>query len=269
MRPSGDATKPPFHIWGEDKVPVPRDEVHTAISYDDQDPAVTDLYTPAVHRYPWADDAYFAFPSVYLHFAGPPAGKYGNDGLLDIQVAVSRTGETFERPFREPYIRLGPDGGPDSRCLYMGVGMIRRGDEIYQYYTGYWHSHGEYVDFPETRNMGKVHRVVQRLDGFVSADTDHAGGALTTPPLTFSGKRLVLNVDTSATGETRVALLDAAGKARAGFSTADCDPIHGNFTARTVTWRGGSDLSPHAAATVRLRFRMRASKLYAFQFTDE
>ena len=253
-------------IWGKDKVPVPSDEVHTAISYDDRDPEITDLYTPAVHIYPWADDAYFAFPSPYLHFPEPPEGKYGNDGLLDIQLAISRDGVDFERPFRQPYIGLGVDGESDSRCLYMAIGMIRRGDEIYQYYTGFFHSHGEYVNWPEHRGMGAIHRVVQRLDGFVSADAAYTGGELTTPPIVFEGERLELNVNASALGEVRVEIQDSDGKALQGFSAADCDPVHGNHVHEIISWQGDPDVSGLSGKPVQLRFVMRAAKLYGFRF---
>ena len=259
---------PNLKLWGEKHTPPPCDEIPTAISYDDLDPQVSDLYTPAVHQYPWAADAYFAFPSPYLHYPEPPAGEYGNDGLLDIQLAISRTGEVFERPFREPYIALGIDGEPDSRCLYMGIGMIRRGNEVYQFYTGFFHSHGEYVGFTETRGMGKIMRAVQRLDGFVSADADYTGGTLTTPPIRFAGKRLELNINTSAMGEARVEVLDENGKAFEGFAADDCDPIHGNFTAKEVSWQGESDVSALAGKAIKLRFVMRATKLYAFEFVQ-
>ena len=258
----------PYHIWGKDKIPVPSTEVHTAISYDDHDPEATDLYTPAVHHYPWAEDAYFAFPSTYLHFPGPPEGKYGNDGLLDIQLAISRDGVDFERPFRQPYIALGPEGTGDSKCLYMNQGMIRRDDEIYQYYTGFFHSHGEYVDWPEHRGMGAIYRVVQRLDGFVSANADYTGGELTTPPIIFEGSQLELNFDASALGEIRVELLELSGTPLEGFSAADCEPLHGNSVHKLVVWQRQSDLSHHAGKTISLRFIMRAAKLYTFRFME-
>lgn len=261
-----DDTKEHRYLWGKDKVPVPKDEIPTALSYDDLDPEGSDLYTPSVHRYPWAADAYFAFPSPYLHYPEPPVGEFGNDGLLDIQLAVSRTGEWFERPWREPYIDLSPDGEGDSRCLYMCVGWVRRGDEILQYYAGYWHSHGEYVGFREVKNMGGIYLAKQRLDGFISADAEYTGGTLTTPALRFAGDRLELNVNTSAMGEVRVEILGEDGRALEGFSAEQCDPIHGNFIRRTVTWQGNEDVSALAGKALKLRFVMRACKLYAFQF---
>jgi hypothetical protein len=190
-----DKTQKPFYgIFGKDNIPVPSTEVHQAISYDELDPPETDLYTSAVHQYAWADDAYFAFPSIYRHFPEPPKGKYRNDGLLDIQMAISRDGVTFERPIRSPYIPLGVRGGPEGGSLYLGLGMIRRGSEIYQYYTSLSHSHGEYVGLKELRDLGAIRLAVQRLDGFMSADFAYSGGTLTTPLIRFSGKRLQLNV---------------------------------------------------------------------------
>ena len=111
-----------------------------------------------------------------------------------------------------------------------------------------------------------VSRLVQRLDGFISADAVWVGGELTTVPLVFAGRKLVLNVDTSAMGSARVELQDEQGQPLPGFSAADCDPIDGNFTARTVTWKGKAQVAAAEGKPVRLRFALRAAKLYAFQF---
>lgn len=262
-----DKTQKPNYVFGEGKISAPSHEIQQAIVYDELDPPETDIYTPAVHQYAWADDAYFAFPSVYGHFPRSSA-KYGNDGLVDIQLAVSRDGVAFERPIRLPYIPLGVRGGPEGGSLYLCLGMIRRGPEIYQYYTGFEHSHGEYVGLKELRDMGGIRLAVQRLDGFISADFAYGGGTLATPAFRFQGNRLQLNVDASAAGVLRVELCDAEGKPIPGFSVTDCDPICGNNVSVDVTWHGKTDVSAHAAKPVQLRFVARAAKLYAFQFAD-
>jgi hypothetical protein len=114
--------------------------------------------------------------------------------------------------------------------------------------------------------MGAVR---QRLDGFYSADAPYdAESRLTTPPLTFTGRRLVLNLNTSAAGSATVAILDAGGKPLDGFAAEDCDVIMGNDVARAVSWKGNGDLSPLRGKPVRLRFAMRSTKLYAFEFPD-
>lgn len=47
---------------------------------------------------------------------------------------------------------------------------------------------------------------------------------------------------------------------------AEADEIVGDDTARTVTWRGSSDVASLAGRTVRLRFDLRDADLYSLQF---
>jgi len=270
-----DITKPwpftpaekPNHIWGEDKIPVPSTEVPTVFSYDEADPPNSDHYQPAVTQYPWAQDAYFMFPSAYLHFPDPPVGRYSNDGLLDCQMAVSRDGINWTRIDRRPYVALGSAGSNEAKQIYMGIGMIRRGDEIYQYYAGYKYTHGAWSEITdEMVHSGSIYRTVQRLDGFVSADAAWGGGALTTPPITFEGSKLELNINCSAMGTARVELRDADDNPIEGFTLADADIIYGNNVHKIVTWKGNPDVSALAGKPIKLHFKMRAAKLYAFQF---
>jgi hypothetical protein len=253
----------PFYIWGNDKIPVASREVPIVFSYDERDPVESDHYNAACVEYPWADAAYFLFPSAYRHYPEPPVGKLGNDGLLDIQMAVSRDGIHWNRLSRAPYVPLGLDHEIDSRQLYMAVGMVRSGPHVYQYYGGYNVTHGA---IEPAKTVGSICCVRQRLDGFVSADGAFEGGEFVTPPLVFSGKRLVLNVNTSAMGTCRVEILDDHGTPLPGYRMSDCDEIGGNFIEKAVTWKGKSDLGPLAGRTVQLRFALRAGKLFAFQF---
>jgi hypothetical protein len=114
--------------------------------------------------------------------------------------------------------------------------------------------------------MGAVR---QRLDGFVSADADNHGGWLLTPPIVFSGKRLRLNIDTGAMGTAFVEIRDAAGKPVPGFTLAEAQETAGNYLDETVYWDRGNDLSALTGKPVQLYFKLKRSKLYAFQFTNE
>ena len=67
-------------------------------------------------------------------------------------------------------------------------------------------------------------------------------------------------------GEIRVELQDDAGRPIPGFGFDACDPIHRNNVEKIVTWSGSSDLSKLAGRPVRIGFRLRGTKLYAFQF---
>jgi len=253
--------------FGKDRLPPPTGEVPTAFGPDERDPKWLDHYTSAAVQYPWAENAYFIFPSAYLHYPNPPLGKFKNDGPVDIQLAVSRDGVLYDRPERKPYIELGLAGSQDSGSIYMLVGMLRHGNEIYQYYGGFPFTHGAYRGLPEESGIGAIIRVRQRLDGFVSADAGPEGGSFTTPSIRFRGKRLELNMNASAMGEVHVELRDEKDTPISGYSFEESDALHMNNVAQVVTWRSNADLS-QIKQPVKIAFRLRSVKLYAFQFVN-
>ncbi|MBI4026759.1 MAG: hypothetical protein HY360_17380 [Verrucomicrobia bacterium] len=255
------------------------DEMETVLTADENDPPTTDLYNPCMHLYPYAEDVFFAFPSMYRSFDHVPSygrdlrGTGCNTGLHEVHLCVSRDGHTFNR-FRSPYVsnglihdRKGFRGEPDCGLVTMCIGMIRDGDRLYQYYHGTGRIHGgssvaKDSDFP----VGALFRVRQRLDGFVSAEANYAGGELLTPPLTFAGNRLCLNADCGGLGEIWVEIQDAAGAPIPGHTMDDAVSIDRNGTSQEVWWKTGPDVALLAGRPVRLRLRMRSAKLYAFQF---
>jgi len=248
------------------------EEWPAVITYDSLDPAYTDIYTPNVHIYPYAESrTYLAFLPVYRRYkfhdshGRDTRGKYKNDGPIEIQLAVSRDGIKWKR-YHEPYIPLGRMDELDGGCLYMGVGMIRKGSEIYQYYTGSPWTHGSYRYQPELSNA--VFRAVQRLDGFVSVNAGREGGEIVTHPIIFSGNRLQLNINCGAMGEAWVEILDNSGNPLPGFRMEDCVSVDRNGVDQEVWWKDGPDVSALSGKTIRLRIRMRSSKLFALKFVE-
>ncbi len=141
--------------------------------------------------------------------------------------------------------------------------MVRRGEEIWQYYLGSEQYHSDW----NSKGREAVFRVVQRLDGFISADTPYTGGKLVTRRLTFNGNRLVLNIDTGAAGYAQVGILDEKGRPIDGFGVEDCVYINGDFINAEVEWLSkGTDVSSLAGKPVQLVFRSRGTKLYSLQF---
>ena len=136
-------------------------------------------------------------------------------------------------------------------------GLIRRGDEIWQY-VDEGGAHGG----DEERSY---YRYRQRLDGFVSLDAGSTTGTATTLPLVFEGDKLVLNI--KATGGTKVAITNESGKEIPGFSMADCDPIKTDSIRHVVSWKGSNSLTQLAGKAVRLKFQMQDTKLFALQFS--
>ena len=239
------------------------------------DPVATDIYNTRAIKYPWAEDAYVAFPLWFFHYHGDgpetrqilahPDRKLGT-GMVEPQLAVSRDGVNWKRYPRPAYIPLGDHRGFPVKRPYIAFGMVRRGNEIFQYsYTRASYHDAWTKDAPPP----VTHRLTQRLDGFVSLRSPYTGGSFTTRPFRFSGSRLNLNIDTGVTGFAQVGLLDQNGNAIPGFSVKDCIYINTNDVEHTVEWLDqGADVSSLSGKTIQLVVHMRGTDLYAFQFND-
>ncbi len=269
---------------------------------DTLDPVGTDIYITKAQKYPWAPDAYFAFPIAYFHWYGDgpltrqilmhPDRNMGS-GPVETQIAVSRDGVHWKRYPRPAYVGIGKFQGWDIHSSYLAHGMLKRNQQIWQYVYGLQEYHSSYEKDDEHRG---VFRLVQRIDGFISIDTPyHKEGLIVTKPLVFEGNRLILNVDTDAAGYVQVGFLDKKGNPIPGFSVDNCVYINGDFLNKEVEWiknpealqipYGSSikelakqaseklkittDVSELEEKTIQLVFRMRGAKLYAMQFVSD
>jgi hypothetical protein len=232
-----------------------------------------DMYVPKALKYPWAPDAYVAFPTMFFHYDnGPDArkalGHQGRlkrgDGPTECQLAVSRDGLNWRRLPRPAYIGIGRHDGKNLNMIYSTYNLVRRGDEVWHYFLGMENYHGS-NSVPNAR--WDLYRVTQRLDGFVAAQAPISGGRLLTKQLTFNGNRLRLNIDTDAAGYAQVGFLDERGRPIPGDSLQDCVYVNGDAIQYEVEWlEKGQDVSSLAGKTVQLLFELHGAKLYAMQF---
>ena len=199
------------------------------------------VYRTRAIKYPWAPDTYLAF-----------VWRFGEGERRQVDLGVSRDGIHWKCYADETWY-MTPGSDEEVLSLY---GLIRRGDEIWQY-----------ADYGGAHGGGKKRiyaRLTQRLDGFVSLDAGAKSGWATTRPLIFKGRRLLLNV--AAQRSVRVAVLDRKGNELKGFGLADCDPVIGDATSYLVSWQKNTDVSGLAGKVIRLKFQMQDAKLYAFKF---
>ena len=242
--------------------PLIIEEIPTVLVCDDRDPPDTDIYTNAMQPYPLAPDWYVGFPAFYRHAV---KSSLRNDGRTELQFVASRDGRTWQRYDRATYVGPGFAGSENASMVYMGPGLIVRGDEIWQFGTGYRTTHG---DTPGRirQTDGAIYRYVQRVDGFVSLDFPAAGAHAALAAVTVDGDELRLNLDTGALGEARVGLRDEAGRELPGFGERECDLLQLNSTGARVSWKGQGSVGALRGQTVRVTIAASRTKLYSLRF---
>jgi len=249
------------------------------------DPEATDVYNTRAYKYHWAPDTYVAFPLWFFHYEGDgpkarqmlahPDLELGT-GMVETQLAVSRDGLTWKRYPRPAYVPVGNFKGFEMRRPYIAFGMVRRGHELWQYtYTRSSYHDPHKKEGSDGSPPALVQRLSQRLDGFVSVDAPYEkDGGFTTHPLRFTGRELVVNVDTGATGYVQIGFEDEQGRPVPGFSVDDCVYINANAVEQKVCWltkddKVTYDVSALASRPVRMVVRMRGASLYALQFISK
>ena len=263
IKPAGLPTHPPgaaatrLH-WIVDEIP-------TVLRADDRDPPLTDVYNLSAQPYPVDPSWYVGFPSFYRHRPESDDPPFENGGRTEVQFAGSRDGIHWERYDRKPYVAPGLVETDRGNMAFMGTGLVVRGDEIWQYGTGFHSQHGD-VAARQAKTDGAIVRYVQRLDGFVSLNTDDTIGEARTIPVRVAGNRLLLNLDTGGLGALQVGLRDEQGVDVPGYTIDACDPLQINSTAAVVTWRGQSELAQFAGRELALVFRSNRTRLFSFRF---
>ncbi len=212
--------------------------------------------------------------------------RHEPNGLLDVQLAVSHNGRHWERPSDDAWIPLSalPDDferKTSPRSPITGVdpfdprvpwdfannsasmlGPVRVGDELWMYYSG------RTTDHRSRPHVGAIGLGTLRVDGFFSLDSGSTAGTLLTKPLRLVHHQLHVNAD-AAGGQLRVAIVDEQGNAIAPYTLENCVPLTTDNVRHRLAWKGASDLSGVVGKTVRLRFEMRGTALYAFWTGEE
>jgi len=262
-RSVGRITSPDFKTWSQPTLIVLEGDTRdlsAPLPPDSVDRPQMDFYTNAVYKHPEADDAYFMMPAAYHHWEADDL-----PATMDVQLLTSRDGIIWNRMGnREPFIRRGLDNGPSGGMVMANVWPVHTKTETWIYYAGRGNKHN--ATERDGSNTGLFLATLRR-DGFVSADTDLSGGEFVTPPLSFDGNTLELNVDCGAGGWLLVELQDAEGRAIEGYTLKTCETITANAITKRVSWKDTGHRINNQSP-LRLRVVMRATKLYSFQFVE-
>jgi hypothetical protein len=191
----------------------------------------------------------------------------------DICVGFSRDGFHWDRTSREPFIAVSEREGDWNWANVQSAGGCCTivGDRLYFYVSGRQGIPG--TDLPGKCSTGLA---TLRRDGFASVSDQWPAGmprevrgdrsSIVTRPVRFRGGHLFVNAE--AAGEIRVEIRDAAGKVIAPFTAAQCEPVRGDSTKHRVRWQSPASLRDLSGQSVRFRFELTRSRLYAFWVSD-
>ena len=238
----------------------------TIVEPDVQDGPHTDVYTNSYSAWPGAN-AHLMFPSLFER----------ERDILEMHLFTSRDGLKWERISRDPVIPQGEPGTFAENGVWAGAGLVSIS-------PGEWslpvstlsvtHNHNPYPDAKDHRlHHGHISLATWREDGFTSIGADSVG-SFSTVPFVLEGGKLELNTWSNYGGLIQVELVEVVDERIRSYVPAvdgrgldDCDVITGDNLRQTVTWNGESDISAWSGKNMRLRFKLRRSRLHAMRIT--
>lgn len=232
-----------------------------ALAPDFQDGLNLDFYNSGYSRYPGADNAHFMFTSGFHHW----------EGTFLVQVAVSRDNCRWLRPTRETFIPLGQPGCFDCFIISVAPGFVPLDKDHYALYyrSGNMPHSGSHPSVPKPdKPLDGMGRVILKRDRIVGIEAGPEGGTFCTRPLLFEGRRLLLNVEPIGPEPSLTVQIVSTEDERPfpGYAFDDSIPLAEDGLDAVARWKKGAELGELAGKPVRLHFRLRSTRIYAFQF---
>jgi hypothetical protein len=212
----------------------------------------------------------YLFALWYGHYYLGFLTLHDERGHFEQQLAFSRDGISWSRPWRGNFLGLGPSGAFDSGMVLSPTDPILTRTQMLFYYGGFDTLHHQPMSLPWSAAIG---RAVLRRDGFASWDSlPGRTGILLTQPLIAPGESLWVNVD-AGNGCLRVEVLDPEGRVIPEFAGEKCRPISGDTArldqcATLVHWHSAAALAALAGRPIRLRFLLEGARLFSFGFRN-
>ena len=228
---------------------------------DDADPPWLEFHTTPVFYY---DECYFAAIQIL--------DRATRGGVVDVELATSRDGFHWERPFRKPFWLARSTGHDfDSGCIFLVAQPIVLENEIRFYYGAYAQGATGGTDYIFTSGIGIATMPRDRFAGLqplarsdqptLKHPLENVGQVTLKPIKIRRSSSLALNADASS-GEIHVEVLDADGKRVQGFSYDEAVPIKGDSLKHAVQWKSGG-FSSLPEQSYLLRIHLKNATVYA------
>ncbi|MBT6158225.1 MAG: hypothetical protein HOL01_07415 [Planctomycetaceae bacterium] len=204
--------------------------------------------TPTEHLYTNAIQKYFRAPHLFIGF---PTRFEAKSQQVEPILMTSRDGRKFHRYADAVVPRTAPKDRNHNRSNYMAWGMFQlpgKPKEISVYATENY-----YEPTP-----GRVRRFVYRVDGFTAMRGGGDGGQMTTKPLNYTGKQLLLNYVVRAGGTLTVEALNKSGDV-----IGKSQPLNGDAVDAPIAWQQAPVFS---RGVVQLRFTLKNADVYSLRF---
>jgi len=189
-------------------------------------------------------------------------------GNFEQQLAFSRDGIRWSRPWRGNFIGLGVPGEFDSGMVLAPTDPILTDTQMLFYYGGFNTLHYITNDNPWSSAIG---RAILRRDGFAAWENlPEEVGIVETQVQIVTQDTLVINAD-AGNGRLTVEVLDETGDIMDGFDHASCQPLTEDTSRYTncrapVQWKSNKSVSIILGRHVRLRFRLENARIFSFTF---
>jgi len=214
------------------------------------DPPDYDFYLNAFTRYPTAPQYRLMFPMVYHRFTE----------RSEVRLYSSEDGIAWHEVPGGPVLEPGKPGEWDGEFIHGGKDLVPFGEgriAIPYGGTNYPHKYPRWPAVWDAWSLGWAWWPQDRLCAVVADRV----GEFCTMPVVPAGGRLQLNFVAPRGGEIRVGLDGIEGR-----GVDDCDPMHGDCMAHTVTWGGEQEMRVPPGRPITLRFRLRCAKLFSVSF---
>jgi len=245
-----------------------RDFIHWSkpelvLAPDEQDPPWVEFHTSPVFFH---EGVYFS-PLQNLDRAT-------QGGVVDVELATSRDGLNWCRPFRKPFWLARSEGGKfDSGAIFLSAQPVVLEDEIRFYYGAYSQGATGSDDLKLTTGIGLATLPRDRFAGLQPVPRSDQPtlkkpleniGQITLKAMDFAGvKAMELNAEATG-GAVRAELLNADGKRVHGFSADEALPVTGDSLRHSLRWqkRQLADLPP---GEYLLRLHLNNATAYALR----
>ncbi|MEO2045304.1 MAG: hypothetical protein ABGX16_01875 [Pirellulales bacterium] len=186
-------------------------------------------------------------------------------GFMPIELAISRDGLNWKRPFRKDFF-LPVDGGNrfDSGTIVSNATPVYHEDEMWLYYGAYIDWHLDQPKYDEKRFSG-VELAIMPRDRFAGLQPVDGVGQVTLKPVDLSQcNSITLNADAES-GSIQVELLDQDGFRLKGFSREESVSAMGDQQRHKVIWKS-KKLSHLPDGKYVIRIHLDHATLYAVTF---